>query len=216
MGPATLQSSPCPCPQGRLSRMMAEVSPFLSPSQQPHQDVTGISSLSSGAAVHGQGMDGDPGPRGHVDEDATAPHVPPTRTLRWAQDFTPGSEELRVTSCRGEQVDKLCVDHLTHRGCPRNGCSWQRPGQLTAGQQWGSVRHHGQDQGPRQKSPLNPTSTTSWLGDPNEGFKCSGLQFLLQSEGNRSTQWAGQTLRDLSGVTRARELYTDPARGQPS
>lgn len=32
---------------------------------------------------------------------------------------------------------------------------------------------------PRQKSPPNPTSTTSWLGDPKEGFKCSGLQFLL-------------------------------------
>lgn len=32
---------------------------------------------------------------------------------------------------------------------------------------------------PQQKTPLNPISTTSWLGDPDEGFKCSGLQFLL-------------------------------------
>ena len=46
-------------------------------------------------------------------------------------------------------------------------------------EQWGSVQHHTQDQGPQQKTPLNPISTPSWLGDPNEGLKCSGLQFLL-------------------------------------
>ena len=60
------------------------------------------------------------------------------------------------TSCRGEQVDKLGEDHLTHRGCPRDGCSCQRPGQLTARQQWGSVRHHGQDQGPLAEVPTEP------------------------------------------------------------